>query len=149
LRAWSLLFKKESLVKPIFLEVVTRTMTTYGQCRHCTLLFDESGLQKEFNKKVLADYPEDLQDEVTRLSDWICELNSLYRHRLVMRVIDAHSPAGAVKCFRHWIRKYPTFVINGKKALVGWDKSKLEELIDKHIQTSLQSRKQGLPLTTP
>jgi len=135
-------------MKPIFLEVITRTMTTYGHCRHCTVLFDESGLQKEFNKKALADYPEDLQEEVARLSDWIRELNRLYKHRLVMRVIDAHSPVGMVKCLRHWIRKYPAFIINGRKAWIGWDKSKLEELIDKHIQGSIQSRKQSLPLTT-
>ena len=135
-------------MKPIFVEIITRTMTTYGHCRHCTVLFDESGLQKEFNKKALADYPEDLQEEVARLSDWIRELNRLYKHRLVMRVIDAHSPVGMVKCLRHWIRKYPAFIINGRKAWIGWDKSKLEELIDKHIQGSIQSRKQSLPLTT-
>jgi len=135
-------------MKPIFLEVITRTMTTYGHCRHCTVLFDESGLQKEFDKKALADYPEDLQEEVAQLSDWIRELNRLYKHRLVMRVIDAHSPVGMVKCLRHWIRKYPAFIINGRKAWIGWDKSKLEELIDKHIQGSIQSRKQSLPLTT-
>jgi hypothetical protein len=65
-----------------------------------------------------------------------------------MRVIDAHSPVGMAKCLRHWIRKYPAFIINGKKAWVGWDKGKLEELIDKHIQVSIQSRKQSLPMTT-
>jgi hypothetical protein len=135
-------------VKPIFLEIITRTITTYGHCRHCTVLFDESGLQKEFNKKALADYPEDLQEEVARLSDWIRELKSLYKHRLVMRVIDAHSPVGMAKCLRHWIRKYPAFIINGKKAWVGWDKDRLESLIDKHIQTSIEARKQSLPLTT-
>ena len=135
-------------MKPIFLEIITRTITTYGHCRHCTVLFDESGLQKEFNKKALADYPEDLQEEVARLSDWIREFNSLYKHRLVIRVIDAHSPVGMVKCLRHWIRKYPAFIINGKKAWVGWDKGRLESLIDEHIQTSIASRKRSLPLTT-
>jgi hypothetical protein len=123
-------------------------MTTYGHCRHCTVLFDESGLQKEFAKKVLEDYPQDLQEEVARLSDWIRELSGLYKHRLVMRIIDAHSPMGMFKCLRHWIRKYPTFIINGRKAWVGWDKDKLESLIDEHIQTSIAARKQSLSITT-
>jgi len=135
-------------VKPIFLEIVTRTLTTYGHCRHCTVLFDESGLQKEFDKKALDDYPQDLREEVDRLSDWIRELSGLYKHRIVMRVIDAHSPVGMAKCLRHWIRKYPTFIIDGKKAWVGWDKDKLESLIDKHIQISIAARKQSLPMTT-
>ena len=135
-------------MKPIFLEIVTRTLTTYGHCRHCTVLFDESGLQKEFDKKALDDYPQDLREEVARLSDWIRELSGLYKHRIVMRVIDAHSPVGMAKCLRHWIRKYPTFIINGKETFVGWDKDKLEGLIDKHIQTSIAARKQSLPITT-
>jgi len=123
-------------------------LTTYGHCRHCTVLFDESGLQKEFDKKALDDYPQDLREEVDRLSDWIRELSGLYKHRIVMRVIDAHSPVGMAKCLRHWIRKYPTFIIDGKKAWVGWDKDKLESLIDKHIQISIAARKQSLPMTT-
>jgi len=123
-------------------------MTTYGHCRHCTVLFDESGLQKEFDKKALEDYPQDLQEEVTRLSDWIRELSGLYKHRLVMRVIDAHSPVGMVKCLRHWIRKYPTFIIDGKETWVGWDKGKLESLIDKHIRRSIEARKRSVPVTT-
>ena len=135
-------------MKPIFLEIVTRTLTTYGHCRHCIVLFDESGLQKEFDKKALDDYPQDLREEVARLSDWIRELSGLYKHRIVMRVIDAHSPVGMAKCLRHWIRKYPTFIIDGKKAWVGWDKDKLESLIDKHIQISIAARKQSLPMTT-
>jgi hypothetical protein len=135
-------------MKPIFLEIVTRTMTTYGHCRHCAVLFDESGLQKEFNRKTLNDYPQDLQEEVARLSEWIRELSGLYKHRLVMRVIDAHSPVGMVKCLRHWIRKYPTFMIDGEKACVGWDKERLESLIDKHIQTSVAARKRSLRITT-
>jgi len=123
-------------------------LTTYGHCRHCTVLFDESGLQKEFDKKALDDYPQDLREEVARLSDWIRELSGLYKHRIVMRVIDAHSPVGMAKCLRHWIRKYPTFIIDGRKAWVGWDKDKLESLIDKHIQISIAARKQSLPMTT-
>jgi hypothetical protein len=64
----------------------------------------------------------------------------------VMRVIDAHSPMGMAMCLRHWIRKYATFIINGKKAWVGWNKDKLESLIDKHIQISIAARKRSLPL---
>ena len=135
-------------MKPILLEIVSRVLTSYDPCHRCAILFDEAGLQKEFDENLLEGYPRDLREEYAQLSDWTRELTGLYKHRLLIKVIDAHSPVGMVKCLRHWIRKYPTFIINGKETLVGWDKSKLEGLIDKHIQTSIQSRKRSLPLTT-
>jgi hypothetical protein len=133
-------------MKPILIEIVSRVLTSYDHCHRCAILFDEAGLQKEFNENLLEGYPQDLREECAQLSEWIRELTGLYKHRLLIRIIDAHSPAGMVKCLRHWIRKYPTFIINGKKTFVGWDKSKLEGLIDKHIQTSIAARKQSLPL---
>jgi len=133
-------------MKPILIEIVSRGLTSYDHCHRCAILFDEAGLQKEFNENLLESYPQDLREECAQLSEWIRELSGLYKHRLVIRVIDAHSPVGMVKCLRHWIRKYPTFIINGKETFVGWDKSKLEGLIDKHIQTSIAARKQSLPL---
>ncbi len=135
-------------MKPILVEIVSRVLTSYDHCHRCAILFDEAGLQKEFNKNLLEGYPRDLREEYAQLSDWIRELTGLYKHRLLIKVSDAHSPVGMVKCLRHWIRKYPTFIINGKETFVGWDKSKLEGLLDKHIQTSIQSRKRSLPLTT-
>jgi hypothetical protein len=135
-------------MKAILLEIVSRVLTSYDHCHRCAILFDEAGLQKEFNENLLEGYPQDLREECAQLSDWIRELSGLYKHRLVIKIIDAHSPVGMVKCLRHWIRKYPTFIINGKETFVGWDKDKLEGLIDKHIQTSIAARKQSLPITT-
>lgn len=127
-------------MKPISLDVVTRTITTFGHCRHCEVLFDQAGLDKEAHQREMNEYPADLREESVNLSSWLGELNRLYKHRLRIRLIDAQSLPGLYKCLRYRIRKLPAFVVEGKEAYSGWDKGKLEGLIDKYIRGSLVSK---------
>jgi hypothetical protein len=127
-------------MRPISLEIVTRVLTTFDHCRHCEIFFDEAGLDKKFHQKEVNEYPPDLKEEFAKLSDWIRELTRLYKHRLLIRLIDAQSFLGMYKSLRHRIRKYPTFIVEGKETYAGWDKNQLEGLLDKHIKASLLSR---------
>ena len=127
-------------MRPISLEIVTRVLTTFDHCRHCEIFFDEAGLDKKFHQKEVNEYPPDLKEEFVKLSDWIRELTRLYKHRLLIRLIDAQSLLGIYKSLRHRIRKYPTFIVEGKETYAGWDKNQLEGLLDKHIKASLLSR---------
>jgi hypothetical protein len=131
-------------MKPIQLEIVTRVVTFFDHCRRCQILFDQSGLDEKIHQKEMEEYPPDLKEEYLKLSDWIRELTQLYKHRLLIRVIDAQSPLGIYKSLRHRIRTYPAFVVEGKEAYTGWDKSQLESLLDKYIQNFIQSRRRGL-----
>ena len=124
-------------MKPILLEIVTRALTTYDHCRHCELFFNQAGLDKKFHQKEVNEYPPDLREEFVKLSEWMKELTRLYKHRLFIKLIDVQSFLGIYKSLRHGIRRYPTFIIEGKEVYSGWDKSQLEDLLDKHIQTSL------------
>ena len=127
-------------MRPILLEIVTKVMTTYDHCHHCKIFFDEAGLDKKFHQKEMDEYPPDLKEENTQLSDWIRELNRLYKHRLLIKLIDVQSLLGIYKSLRYRIRKYPTFIIEGKESYTGWDKNQLEGLLDKYIQISLLSK---------
>jgi len=127
-------------MRPISLEIVTRVLTTFDHCRHCEIFFDEAGLDKKFHQKEVNEYPPDLKEEFVKLSDWIRELTRLYKHRLLIRLIDVQSFLGIYKSLRHRIRKYPTFIVEGKETYAGWDKNQLEGLLDKHIKASLLSR---------
>ena len=127
-------------MRPISLEIVTRVLTTFDHCRHCEIFFDEAGLDKKFHQKEVNEYPPDLKEEFAKLSDWIRELTRLYKHRLLIRLIDVQSLLGIYKSLRHRIRKYPTFIVEGKETYAGWDKNQLEGLLDKHIKASLLSR---------
>jgi hypothetical protein len=131
---------REKMMKPILLEIVTKVITTFDQCRHCEILFDEAGIDEKLHRKEMDEYPSDLKEEFTKLSDWIRELNFLYKHRLVVKLIDAQSPLGIFKSLRYWIRSYPTFIVEGKETYAGWNKIQLEALLDKHIKTSLVPR---------
>ncbi len=129
-------------MKPIRLEILTRVLTSFGQCRSCELIFGEANLGEKSREKDFSEYPRDLTDEYLRLSDWIRELAHLYRHRLSIRIIDVQSPLGIYKSFRHRLRTYPAFVVEGKETYAGWDKSRLEQLLDKYINAFVRSRQQ-------
>jgi hypothetical protein len=130
-------------MKPIQLEIVTKVVTFFDRCRRCQILFNQSGLDEKIHQKEMEEYPPDLKEEYLKLSDWIRELTRLYKHRLLIRVIDAQSPLGFYKSLRHRIRTYPAFIVEGKETYTGWDKSQLESLLDKNIKNSLPSKHRG------
>jgi len=131
-------------MKPIVLEIVTKVITSFGQCRRCKILFDEAGFDQKVHQKEMDEYPADLKEEYTKLSDWIRELNGLYKHRLSIKLIDVQSPLGIYKSLRYRIRTYPTFIVEGKETYAGWDKSQLESLLDKYIKNALPSKHRTL-----
>jgi hypothetical protein len=132
------------VMKPILLEIVTKVLTSWGECRRCKLLFDQAGLDQKFRHEEMEGYPSDLKEEVTTLSDWVRELKRLYKHRLLIKVIDVQSPLGIYKSLRHRIRTYPTFVVEGKETYAGWDKDQLERLLDKYVNDYRLSKPQNL-----
>lgn len=131
-------------MKPIQLEIVTKVVTFFDHCRRCKILFDQAGLDKKVHQKEMEEYPPDLKEEYTKLSDWIQELNHLYKHRVLIKLIDVQSPLGIYKSLRYWIRTYPTFIMEGKETYTGWDKSRLESLLDKYIKNSIPSKRRNL-----
>ena len=132
-------------MKPIHLEIVTRVLTTLGHCRHCEVIFDEADIKGKFCRKDIREYPRDLVEEYLRLSDWVLELSRLYQHRLRIRIIDVQSFLGVYKSFRHWIRSYPTFIIEGKQTYTGWDRSRLESLLDQYIDSDTRAQNTNVP----
>ncbi len=131
-------------MKPIRLEIVTKVVTFFDHCRRCQVLFDQAGLDKKIHQKEMEEYPLDLKEEYMKLSDWIRELSRLYKHRLLIKLIDVQSPLGIYKSLRHRIRTYPAFIVEGKETYIGWDKSQLENLLDKYIKNSLPSKQRSL-----
>jgi hypothetical protein len=89
----------------------------------------------------MEEYPLDLKEEYLKLCDWIRELTRLHKDRLLIRLIDAQSILGFYKSFRHWVRKYPAFIVEGKETYTGWDKNRLESLLAKYAKKSLLSER--------
>jgi len=124
-------------MKPISVEIITNVLTAFGQCSRCGLIFSESGFEKKVIDEVFAEYPNDLREELHRLSEWVGELTRLYRHRLRIQVIDIKSLTGIYKCLRYGLFKYPAFIINKKDVLSGWDREKLSNILDVHIKAAV------------
>jgi hypothetical protein len=126
------------MMKPLTVEVVSNLITAFGGCSRCELVMDEAGVNARARYQDMADYPAELQEELAKLGDWLSELCRLYRHRITIRLIDAKSPLGIYKSLLHRIRRYPTFIIEKKTVYSGWDRKKIEEMLDTHIQAANQ-----------
>lgn len=126
------------MIRPVILEIVVPTLSGLEPgCFGCNLVMGSAGLLKsKARKDCIDDYPQDLKEMMTRLSSWIGELSRLYRHRLLIKVIDAQSPLGLWKQLRHGVFKVPAFIIDRKRTLTGWDNTALQTIIDEQIGNS-------------
>jgi hypothetical protein len=116
--------KKE--MGPIRLEVIAPTFEGLGICIACELVMAEAEMGESPTERALAEYPEEWQDEYRRLTEWVYDLADRYGSRILIKVIDPGSPEGLFKSLRYWVRRYPTWVVNGKKEVVGWDRQALD-----------------------
>ena len=85
--------------------------------------------------EILNEYPSDLLEDERRLAHWVWDLSDRYGDRLRIRVIDPQSGLGFYKCLRHWVRRYPAFIIEGRKRHVGWDREELEAALHEAMES--------------
>jgi hypothetical protein len=124
-------------MRPVVLEVVAPMLsTTEMSCRGCGLVMDTLGLKSKDRRSNVEGYPEDWKEAVDHLAKWIAEISRLYRHRILIRIIDAQSPLGMWKQLRYRVFKFPAFIVNRKKAYVGWEPRELESLIDGEVKAT-------------
>ncbi len=126
-------------MKPLTVEVVSNLITVFGGCPRCELVFKEAGVNTGTRHEDMADYPAEMREELAKLSDWLSELSYLYRHRIRILLIDAKSPLGLYKSLLHRIRRYPTFIIEKKEVYCGWDRSRIEALLDARMKASMST----------
>jgi len=120
---------------PVILEVVAPMLSSVEMsCRGCGLIMDTLGLKKQDRQACTQGYPQDWKEAVELLTAWIGEISHLYRHRILIRVIDAQSPMGLWKQLRHRVFRFPAFIVNKKKTYVGWDPRELESVIDEEVR---------------
>ena len=126
-------------MKPISIEVVSNLFTSLGNCRHCDLLFEESGVGPAVQEEDRNAYPPQFHEEWRKLREIMLELKHLYRHRIDFRLIEADSLLGLYKAVRHRFRKYPTFILDKKDVYSGWEIEKIESLLDMRLQGGRKS----------
>jgi hypothetical protein len=118
-------------MKPIRLEVIAPTVQGLGICSSCELVLSEASVGEHPAKRDLVEYPQEWQDEYRRLTDWVYDLAGRYGERILIKVIDPQSTEGLVKSLRYRVRRYPTWIVDGKTRVVGWDRQALETALQR------------------
>lgn len=109
------------------LEIVVPPIMEAGVgCGTCRAFMEQAGLPVENGQE---DYPEELIHMARRLGEWVQCLRARYPEGLKVELVDGLSPRGIWKQLRHGLRPLPGFLVDGKRALAGWDLEKVEAVI--------------------
>jgi hypothetical protein len=113
------------------LEVIAHTFEGMGICTACEVVMAEARLGQRPTERALDEYPLEWQEEWQRLTEWVYDLAGRYGDRIVIKVIDPQSPEGFFKSLRYRVRRYPTWVVDGKTRVVGWDREALDAALSR------------------
>jgi len=113
----------------VSVQVIAPVLTNFFHCMHCEQVFDQAGIGRQVHQEELDQYPEDIKEEASRLASLLLDLSQRYGNQIHIQVIDPQSPEGLFKSVRYWVRKYPTFIVNGHEKVVGWDQAALDALL--------------------
>jgi hypothetical protein len=106
--------------QPIKVEVFAYAPTAFFHCKHCEMVWQETGASKNLHEEqVESSLPEDLKQQYQLLSDWVRDIIEEYEGRVSLKVIDAVSLEGWFKSLWYGIRKFPAVVIDNEKIIGG------------------------------
>jgi len=111
------------------LEVIAPVVQGLGICSACELVMAEGEVGQHPAERALDEYPPEWQRDYRRLTEWVYDLAGRYGEHILIKVIDPQSPEGLLKSLRYRVREYPTFVIQGKVKVVGWERELLESAL--------------------
>ena len=120
------------MVPAVSLQVIASLPTSFFHCQGCVQVFAQVGMGAKARDEELARYPADIREDAARLAEWMAALADRYAERIRIRVIDPQSPEGLYRSLRHWVRRYPTFLVGGEK-IIGWDRARLEQALERHL----------------
>lgn len=110
-------------------DVITLVPEGWGMCLTCEALISQAEMGPPPEERGLDEYPPELQDEFQRLSSLVLDLAARYGDAVLFRILDPRSLQGLWKSIRHGVRRYPTFIINGRKKIIGLDRERLDKAL--------------------
>ena len=78
-----------------------------------------ANLDQAPHERGLDEYPPEWQEEFQRLSDVILNLSNRYQDSILIQIWDPRSLQGLIKSIRYWVRRYPTFIVEGQEKVTG------------------------------
>lgn len=116
-------------MRPLPLQVIMPIPTTFRHCLSCEAISGDV-VGESARREMAREYPLEFLTDFERLMAWINELSLRFGPSLQVRVVDPQSPEGLWKCLRYGVRRYPAFIVNGRKRLTGWDKAALDTILE-------------------
>ena len=118
--------RKDGDAGRVRLEVIAHAFQGMGICTACELVMADARLGQRPIKRALDEYPPEWQEEWRHLTEWVYDLIEHHGDRITIKVIDPQSLEGFFKSLRYRVRRYPTWVVDGRTRVVGWDREALE-----------------------
>jgi hypothetical protein len=115
-------------------EILTYAPTEFYHCQHCEVVWDQVGLGSKIRTEQRgAGLPADLQAEYEAISDWALDATRRYGQRLQVKVVDVASVEGVFKAVRHRARRFPAFIVDGQRRIVGFDRGQLDAALAERL----------------
>ena len=106
-------------MKPIQVEVIAPLLDGWGMCSSCEMLIAQSDIEQAPYERGMEEYPADWQADFHQLSDMVIDLAARYGESILIRIYDPRSLQGLIKSIRYGVRRYPTFIIAGRRKVSG------------------------------
>ncbi len=120
-------------MNPISVEVIAPVLTDLRHSSPCEAIFAQREVGPRVHEEVLDEYPHGLKQDFQRLSDWLMGLAHRYGDALRIKLVDPQSLEGFLKSVRYWVRRYPAFIVGGRKEYEGWDEGALDRVLQARI----------------
>lgn len=117
----------------IQLDILSLVPITYQQWPSCEAFFNQSGIGQQVHRQILSEYPKKLLEEQHQLSTLVVELMKRFGENIRIQVIDPQSLPGILRSLRYRVRKYPAFIVDGQKLIVGWDPETLTRALEERV----------------
>ena len=113
----------------VHVDVISPLPEGWGICLSCEMLMARANLDQAPHERGLDEYPPEWQEEFQRLSDVVMSLSNRFQDSILIQIWDPRSLQGLMKSIRYWVRRYPTFIVEGQNKVTGWDVEQLERYI--------------------
>ena len=117
------------IMNTVHVDVISPLPEGWGICLSCEMLMARANLDQAPHERGLDEYPPEWQEEFQRLSDVVMGLSNRYQDSILIQIWDPRSLQGLIKSIRYWIRRYPTFIVEGQNKVTGWDVEQLDQFI--------------------
>ncbi len=129
----------------VTVEVIAFAPTEFFHCQHCEIVWNELGIGRRLHaeQRRAGLLPPELAAEYARIGDWVRGAAGRYGDRMRVRVVDAASIQGVVMTLRHRVRRFPSFVIDGRQRIAGFDQERLERAVAERLGVRTDQRLAG------